>query len=179
MSEEMQKATARSKGEMDNIMRKVKDLELVQNKLAKQKQEALETLVDLQERFEQKEQELLSCLHTFEKVNESLKAKKAKRDALRDQVNKCNADMSNIVKATIKNSLRANYHVKELDGNYHAAERAAERGFSAARTTNKSQGADLTQPMRRTFGATNSGTLNGAHSMTAGDKTALPSAFSR
>eukprot|EP00933_Yihiella_yeosuensis_P061942 TRINITY_DN64824_c0_g1_i1.p1 TRINITY_DN64824_c0_g1~~TRINITY_DN64824_c0_g1_i1.p1 ORF type:complete len:224 (+),score=56.72 TRINITY_DN64824_c0_g1_i1:99-674(+) len=131
-SEQKQKAAQKSKAEMDNIMRKVNDLQHCQNKLSSNKQAALETLVHLQEKFEEKDKELQDCMANYNKVCKSLKEKTDKRNALREEMNRCNSQMNSLVKSTIANARRGQFHVKELSGNYHSAERAAERGYSCA-----------------------------------------------
>ncbi|CAE8604642.1 unnamed protein product [Polarella glacialis] len=127
------KAVNKSSKEMDNIVRKVAHLEHCQTSLAKRKQEALGLLVSLEERFEQKEKELEDCRSGYEKISASLQEKTKKRDDLRESVKSCNEQMKSVAQNTIRTCRSAAYNVKELSGNYHSAERAAERGYSCSK----------------------------------------------
>jgi len=118
---------------MENIMRKVNDLEAGQVKRTDAKQKALENLVYLQELFEEKSKELEDCENNYDKVMKALNEKRAKRDHLNEQVEECNRMMNGLVKATMTNSRKASFFGKTLNGNYHTAERNAARGYSSSK----------------------------------------------
>ncbi|CAE8608209.1 unnamed protein product [Polarella glacialis] len=175
------KKTAQKSGkEMDNIMRKVNDLELCQNKLFAQKQAALELLVGFQGQFEEKDKELQDCLSNYNRVCKNLKEKSDKRNHLRDQVKQCNSSLTGINKILVNDSRRAAVSVKDLLGNYHSAERAAERGYSSKADPNAYNRNDATQ-LRRTmmggFGSQSSPNLgaSGAYGQSGQGDVATPS----
>mmetsp|Transcript_71627 Transcript_71627/g.126464 ORF Transcript_71627/g.126464 Transcript_71627/m.126464 type:complete len:196 (-) Transcript_71627:108-695(-) len=123
----------KSTKEMENIMRKVNDLEAGQVKRTDAKQKALENLVTLQEMFEEKSKELEDCQNNYAKVMGRLKEKQDKRNHLNDQVAECNQMMNGLVQATMKHSRKTSYFGKTLNGAYHIGERNAARGYSCSK----------------------------------------------
>eukprot|EP00931_Biecheleriopsis_adriatica_P087388 TRINITY_DN61871_c0_g1_i1.p1 TRINITY_DN61871_c0_g1~~TRINITY_DN61871_c0_g1_i1.p1 ORF type:complete len:198 (+),score=51.61 TRINITY_DN61871_c0_g1_i1:65-658(+) len=165
----------RGKQEMENIMRKVNDLEDVQNSLASKKQKALENLVSLQEAFEEKDKEINDCRKTYEKVMKALNEKRDKRDHLKEQVDECNKMMSGLITSTIKNSRKASSLAKDRNARYHLGERNAARGYSSAK-----EAAPHKQPATRTglfgsgtFGNTAGSILGGTGAASAPNLTGL------
>eukprot|EP00929_Paragymnodinium_shiwhaense_P027724 TRINITY_DN16206_c0_g1_i1.p1 TRINITY_DN16206_c0_g1~~TRINITY_DN16206_c0_g1_i1.p1 ORF type:complete len:210 (+),score=66.52 TRINITY_DN16206_c0_g1_i1:131-760(+) len=128
----MNKKMADGEKKMDSISHRVKELELVQNKLAEKKEKLLETLLDSKKKLEDKDAEVNECRKKYEEALKRLEAKKKKRDELQSSLSECKAQMSSVVKATGEFTKKTSYWCKELNGNQLSSELAVQRGYSCA-----------------------------------------------
>merc|ERR1719281_1394195 len=118
---------------MEDAMRKVKNLQLTQEKLTRQKEAAIQRLVSLQQQFDEKDREYQDCDQRYRQAKQNLGSRRRQRDDLRKQVDMCTKGLSGMVKDVMNQSSMTAYKKEELGMNYHIAERDAARGYSCSK----------------------------------------------
>ncbi|CAE7786403.1 unnamed protein product [Symbiodinium sp. CCMP2592] len=121
---------------LENIVRKFGELTAEREKRAKTHEEAMEMLVRAQKELDDKEKELKACTLKYEKFMQDLKEKQARRDELREQMDEAKRQMRAFVTSVKDACKKTTYLAEDVKAKYHAAERAAERGWSCRQTGN-------------------------------------------
>ncbi|CAE7295717.1 unnamed protein product [Symbiodinium natans] len=119
---------------LDNIVRKFGELTAEREKRAKTHEDAMQTLVRAQRELDDKEKELKACTLKYEKFMQDLKEKQARRDELREQTEEAKRQMRAFAASVKETCRKTTYLAEDVKGKYHAAERAAERGWSCRQT---------------------------------------------
>mmetsp|Transcript_137785 Transcript_137785/g.357947 ORF Transcript_137785/g.357947 Transcript_137785/m.357947 type:complete len:211 (+) Transcript_137785:226-858(+) len=178
-AEEIARGMRRSGKDMDIVMRKVASAEDSWTSITKQKEHAIEHLLQAQQRFEEKDKQLIDLKARYEEACKRLEERKQARDDVQKALNEATKGLNSLVAKTKEQSRNSAYWLKEISGNHTTAELAAQRGYSCSKYGTSprvhTQQLDSTAPLgsaRRPLGAAGAAAASGGGLGTA---TSLPS----
>ncbi|CAK9091216.1 Uncharacterized protein SCF082_LOCUS42977 [Durusdinium trenchii] len=124
----------KASSQLGNIVRQVGEVTAERERRAKTHEEAMQALFKAQQKLDEKERQLEACKKKYEKVMQDLKDKQSRRDELREQAEEANRQMKSFLASVKETCRKTTFLAEDMKAKYHAAERAAERGWSCRQT---------------------------------------------
>lgn len=124
----------KASSQLGNIVRQVGEVTAERERRAKTHEDAMQVLFKAQQRLDEKEKQVEACKKKYEKVMKDLKEKQNRRDELREQTEEANRQMKSFLASVRETCRKTTFLAEDVKAKHHAAERAAERGWSCRQT---------------------------------------------
>eukprot|EP00434_Breviolum_minutum_P035389 symbB.v1.2.031326.t1/scaffold3620.1/size53174/2 len=133
----------KASSQLGNIVRQVGEVTAERERRAKTHEDAMQGLFKAQQKLDEKEKQVEACKKKYEKLMKDLKEldkqrpcheKQRRRDELREQTEEANRQMKSFIASVKETCRKTTFLAEDMKAKHHAAERAAERGWSCRQT---------------------------------------------